>query len=200
MTSCKYKGIGCDTELNREDMAAHEQDDKLHLHMALETVATIKEESRTLKEPMTFVLYDYQKKKDVNARYEFSDSAFYTHPNGYHMTLRVDANGCGNGGGTHMSVFATILEGKYDAGLKWPFVGSVTFTLLNQLRDNRHQTRTVHFTTEDNRRVGDGWGFNTFVPHSALAQDLISNTQYLKDDKLYFRVSAEVADRKPWLE
>ena len=34
---CKYKGIGCDTELKREDMAAHEQDDKL-LHKALETV------------------------------------------------------------------------------------------------------------------------------------------------------------------
>ena len=35
---CKYRGIGCDTELKREDMAAHEQDDKLHLHMALETI------------------------------------------------------------------------------------------------------------------------------------------------------------------
>ena len=34
---CKYKGIGCDTELKRENMAAHEQDGKL-LHKALETV------------------------------------------------------------------------------------------------------------------------------------------------------------------
>ena len=41
---CKYKGIGCDTELKREDMAAHEQDDKHHLHIALDTVATLQAE------------------------------------------------------------------------------------------------------------------------------------------------------------
>ena len=200
MTSCKYKGIGCDTELKREDMAAHEQDDKLHLHMALETVATLKEESHTLKGSMTFVLYDYQKKKDANTYYEFSDPTFYTHPKGYHMTLRVYANGSGDSAGTHVSVFAYILKGKYDAELKWPFVGSVTFTLLNQLGDYGHQTGTLYFTTEDNRRVGDCWGFPAFVPHSALAHGLFNNPQYLNDDKLYFRVSAKVADRKPWLE
>ena len=37
---CKYKGVGCDAELERKDMAAHEQDDKLHLHMALDTVTS----------------------------------------------------------------------------------------------------------------------------------------------------------------
>ena len=36
----------CDTELKREDMAAHEQDDKLHLHLALETINL---ERRTLR-------------------------------------------------------------------------------------------------------------------------------------------------------
>ena len=35
---CKYKGIGCDTELKREDMAAHGQDDKIHLHISLDTI------------------------------------------------------------------------------------------------------------------------------------------------------------------
>jgi hypothetical protein len=38
VVSCKYKGIGCDAELERKDMAAHEQDDNHHLHMALDTV------------------------------------------------------------------------------------------------------------------------------------------------------------------
>ena len=38
VVSCKYNGIGCNTELKREDMVPHVQDDKLHLHMALETV------------------------------------------------------------------------------------------------------------------------------------------------------------------
>ena len=40
--SCKYKGVGCSTELTREKMAAHEQDDKLHLHMVLEAVISLR--------------------------------------------------------------------------------------------------------------------------------------------------------------
>ena len=38
------------------------------------------------------------------------------------MTLEVCANGFGDGKGTHLSVFADILEGEYDAGLKWPLL------------------------------------------------------------------------------
>ena len=43
------------------------------------------------------------------------------------------------------------------------------------------------------------WDFMHFIPHSALAHDPVKNTQYLKDDTLYFRVSVEVAEQKPWL-
>ena len=50
MIPCKYKGIGCDTELKREDMAAHEQDDKLHLHMSLETVNSLQDTVTSLQE------------------------------------------------------------------------------------------------------------------------------------------------------
>ena len=37
---CSYKGIGCYTELKREDMAAHEHDDKLHLQMSLKIMSS----------------------------------------------------------------------------------------------------------------------------------------------------------------
>ena len=114
---CKYKGIGCDTELKREDMAAHEQDDKHHLHMALETVnlqQAMLQRLNILKDKPIFVLSDYKKKKESNTVY----SDF--HPYGYHMTLKVYANGFDTDKGTHVSVFAPILVGKYDAELKWP--------------------------------------------------------------------------------
>ena len=39
-----------------------------------------------------------------------------------------------------------------------------------------------------------------FIPHSALGHDPVKNTQYLKDDTLYFRVFVEVVDHKPWLQ
>ena len=209
---CKYKGFGCDTELKREDMAAHEQDSKIHLHMALDTVksqqvaidslqATVKSLQKLVlkdKESVTFGLPEYKKKK--KAKELFQSPPFYTHPNGYHMALSVDANGCGDGEDTHVSVYAVILEGEYDAELKWPFVGSITFMLLNQLKDDNHETATASLTSEDDVQVEDNWGYNTFIPHSALAHDPVMKTQYLKDDKLFFKVSVEVAVRKPWLE
>ena len=210
---CKYKGIGCDTELKRKDMAAHEQDDKIHLHLALDTVksqqvainylrATVKSLQIHMvskdKESVTFRLPEYWKKKEAKEVFQFPP--FYTHPNGYHMALRVHANGYGDGEGTHVSVFARILEGEYDAGLKWPFIGSVTFTLLNQIKDTHHKTVIAPFTTEKDIRTGEDWGYHDFIPHSALAHNPVKNTQYLKDDKLYFKIFVEVTDRKPWLD
>jgi TNF receptor-associated factor 4 len=200
---CKYKGIGCYTELVRQEMSAHEQDDEFHLRMALNTVAKLKEESVTLKKQnrsMTFVLSDYQKKKDANSTYIFSNQPFYTHSNGYHMTLRVDANGYGDGKGRYVSVYVQIVKGDYDAKLQWPFVGRMTLTLLNQLEDKSHYTLIIPFTSKDGIRVGNAWGFHQFVLHSALAHDPVKNTQYLKDDTLYFSVSGDAVDHRPWLE
>ena len=198
-------------------MAAHEQDDKIHLHISLDTVKlqqvaidSLQSRVKSLEKPqihmvlkgkesVTFRLPEYRKKKE--SKEVFQSPLFYTHPNGYHMALRVYANGCGDGEGTHVSVFARVLEGEYDAGLKWPFIGSVIFTLLNQIKDNKHETVTAPFTAESDRRIGDHeWGFHDFIPHSALAHDPVKKTQYLKDDMLFFKVSVKVADRKPWLD
>ena len=81
-------GIGCDTELKREDMAAHEQDDKLHLHMALEKVNL---ESQTLKNggSTTYSLPDFDKMKNANKLIIFPP--FYVHsPQGIpHVTGSV---------------------------------------------------------------------------------------------------------------
>ena len=98
-----------------------------------------------------------------------------------------------------MSVHAAILAGEYDAELKWPFIGKITFTLLNQFEDENHHTRIALIDDANNAHVGDVWGTYTFIPHSALAYDPVKNTQYLKDDKLYFRMTVEAADYKPWL-
>ena len=185
---CKYKGIGCDTELKREDMAAHEQDDKLHLHMALEAVISLRaaidslqaavkalQFDKLLSDSRTFRLSEYLKKKEAKESFQFP--SFYTHPNGYLMALRVDANGRG---GTHVSV------------------GKVIFTLLNQLEDENHYTKVTILDTENLAIAGDNdaWGHFNFTPHSALAHDPVKNTQYLKNDTLYFRMEVET-EHKP---
>ena len=216
--ACKFKIIGCMTEMKRGDMAAHEQDDNLHLSKALNALVEMQESKFQLQEKVlklessadelnstlnngqsiTFKVTEFQEKKNENGI--FTSPSFYTSPGGYHMAIRVDANGNGTGKGTHVSVFSSILEGKYDTELSWPFVGEVTFTLLNQLEDNNHKTIMSIFDLASNARVRFICGSALFISHSELAHDLVKKTQYLKDDTLYFRVSVEVSDHKPWLE
>ena len=281
---CKYEGIGCYVKMKRKDMGAHEQDDKAHLHQALnsvvrlqdnllsateniesmkkdmesatETIASMKKESSAMavklesatetiasmkkensamvvmlesakktitstaiklnetvettrvlqeKSKMTkgvifkFRVTKYEKRKNLN-------EVFYTHPfysnsNGYHMRIQVYPNGYDEDEGTHVSVYFQLVQGKYDQQLSWPFVGNVTFELLNQLADEKHHHETVSLESEDDARIGGpDWGCSQSIPHHKLPYNPIRNTQYLKDDTLYFRVSVEVEGHKPWLE
>ena len=116
---------------------------------------------------------------------------FFTHPHGYKMCLNVDANGYGDGKGSHVSVVVFMMKGEYDDSLKWPFLGDITIQLLNQIEDDdRHHVDTLHVTAEDDlskrvlegERGAGGNGFTDFVPHYNLAP------RYLKDDCLMFYI------------
>ena len=228
---CKYENIGCDVELKRKDMPAHEEnDDKVHLHQALGTVvklqdnlqsasdtitalqgkvATLQGDMKSTQDilqsvtrtgkPLIFKLTEYQKKKDNN---EITMSpSFYTSPAGYHVRLIVCANGERDGEQTHVSVFIEILKGEHDNILKWPFIGTYVFELLNQLEDKNHLTMTANIVSENQAKVGEyAQGYLQFIPHSKLCNDPSNNTQYLKDDTLYFRVTVMPSDHKPWLD
>ncbi len=210
---CKYESIGCDVKRKRRELAAHEQNDKLHLHMALDTTLQLKSENEKLKSdvaelrrglcstnkillslkagPQKYKLTDYQKKKETSGHFTFPP--IYTHPQGYHVALKVYLNGSSDGKGTHVSARANIIKGNYDAQLKWPLLGSVTFTLFNQLENKNHYSMVLILNSKFNARVGSEWGFPKFIPHSALGHNPVKNTQYLKDDTLYFRMSVSVS-------
>ena len=194
--ACKYKRLGCDRELKRKDMAAHEEDDKLHLRMAMDTTVKLTDMLERSKS-FHFKLTNYHTRKDA-----VYSPCHYISPNGYRMCITVHANGDGEGEGTHVSVYICIDEGKYDDQLKWPFIGIITVTLLNQLEDKNHHIRTLNMTPKDNMRAAMGWGYDKFIVRSALDYDRVNNIQYLKDDTLCFKVSAsaKVSDHKPWLE
>ena len=123
------------------------------------------------------------------------------------MCLRIDANGNGTGNGTHVSVFTCLMVGEHDDYLTWPFTGKVTIELLNQLEDKNHHKETNTFPAElvagqrvvDSER-GVGRGYHKYISHADLTYKPRKNIQYLKDDTLIFRVSAEAPDYKPWLE
>ena len=125
---------------------------------------------------------------------------FYTHPQGYKMCLRVDANGCGDGKGKHLSVFACLMRGEFDNVLKWPFRGHVVIQLCNQLQDKYHRGHTIDFSETTNPRIisrvtsGEraerGRGCPTFIPHNYLNFNPTTNCQYLKNDCLHFQIVA----------
>ena len=125
------------------------------------------------------------------------------------MCIRINANGFGDGAGTHVSVFAYLMKGKNDNNLPWPFTGEVTITLLNQLEDENHHTHTLSFSpgmdTESNRRVVEGerslgFGYSAYIAYDQLDFDATKNRQYLKDDSLYFKIEVQTTKAmKPWL-
>ena len=112
-------------------------DDKVHLHLSLRNSCLREEQHKTLSEgeAVIFKLTGYASKKEKNEVF-FSDP-FYVTPGGYMMCITAYANGCGDGAGTHVSVFTELLEGRYDDQLYWPFLGTITYELLNQLADDK---------------------------------------------------------------
>ena len=155
-------------------------------------------EKSSRKLSFDFTLTEFKSKKANDA--VWYSPPFYTHTHGYRMCITVYANGNNQVKGTHLSVFARLMEGPFDDYLKWPFQGTITIQLLNQLKDVNHRTRTINFTeTTDPRVVGrvtsggrveKGLGNYTFLPHTELDLKSKDDCQYLKDDQLKFRVSS----------
>ncbi len=200
LVHCKYYNIGCQEKPFRKHLSEHEQDHQFHLGLAMNKILML-----SLKHTLTFKVAKFEQKKDED--FEFFSPDYCTSQKGYKVCLEVDANGYGDGAGTHVSVFAHLMKGDHDDTLTWPFTGSVTVELLNQLEDKNHLKETTTFLVDQeaskrvvNSEKGSGWGLPQFISHTALNYNASTNTQYLKDDTLVFRVSAEAPDHKPWLE
>ena len=93
--------------------------------------------------PYEFVFSNYQRYCEKPELW-FCPS-FYTHSQGYKMCTRVAPQGVGNGERTHVSVHFYLMRGEYDDKLSWPFRGSVTIELVNQLENRNHFEQTSDF-------------------------------------------------------
>ena len=198
--ACVYESLGCGVRMLRKDIVGHqENEDKVHIHLMLKSFSLLKEQHKTLSEgeAVVFQLPGYTSKKKKND--VFYSTQFYTHQGGYKMLCIVYANGDGSGKGTHVSVYTKLVEGQYDHQLHWPFLGTVTFELLNQLGDDNHHRVVLVHGANDDRRFGSIKGCQKFLPHSSLGYNPATNTQYCLLDALYFRVSVKVDNHKPWL-
>ena len=194
----------------QEKMAQQEVSiEKLQEKMAQQQITIKKLQEKMVQQqptPMKFRVTNFKQLKSSGKT--FYSTAFYTSPEGYKMCIRFCANGEGDTKGTHISVYGYLMRGENDDHLPWPFTGTVTIKLLNQLKDNIHYSRQVKFPPDNkaSQRVvneecsSSGYGYIAFIPHSALGYDAATGCQYLKDDCLYFRVKVDTKTSiKPWL-
>lgn len=222
---CTYYDVGCRAKILREDQAVHNVEKMgYHFACALDTIQKMKKVETELQrsvidlksrvqpiQPVAVIRMPHFDEHRTNNRCWYS-TPFFSHPKGYKMCLRVDANGIASSHGTHVSLFVCLMQGDYDDELVWPFQGKIPVELLNQIHDSHHHTGIVKFDSpqndECNSRVtavvsGTGRGWPQFISHKLLSSGLRSdiNCQYLKGDSLYFRIQKiEVHDaNKPWL-
>ena len=208
---CKYSTIGCEEEVKRKDLEEHERDGQYHLQLAVDTVHQLQSkvrnmqaQSREMPVPYKFTCFNQQKTScDI-----IYSPAFYTGPKGYKMCIGMYANGCGDSKDTHVSVYACLMKGENDDYLPWPFTGTVTVELLNQLEDKNHYSMTMKFPSDngssqrvvDENKWGIGWGWTKYISHSDLGHNAAKNCQYLKDDRLHFKISVGAeSSSTPWL-
>ena len=141
--------------------------------------------------PAEVTMTDFeQHKKDDD---QWFSLPFYSHPKGYKMCLRVDANGHGQGKHTHISIYIHLMKGEFDDQLKWPFRGEVIVKLLNQKQDRGHHTGMVSLTDDtpggrvtEGERAKDGWGSSHFISYTDL------QAKYLMNDCLRARIKKVV--------
>lgn len=139
--------------------------------------------------PVQFTIHSVsQLQKD---KLKWLSAPFYTHAEGYKMRLKVYPSGHSTSAGIDVSLYVCIMKGRYDDLLKWPFRGSVTIQLLDQLHCEHHLARTVRFhdnvSLEFSGRVdGDvlsgGWGMLKFASLNELVP------KYLQNDSLQIKV------------
>ena len=125
----------------------------------------------------------------------FHSPPFYTHQHGYKLGIGIFSNGRGDGKNTHIAVYVCIMEGEYDDQLQWPFIGNVVIELLNWRENKKHHQTTVSINPTHNfirvlqEVYGTSLGYSKFISHSSLSYSSTTNTEYLQEDCLRFRVS-----------
>lgn len=147
--------------------------------------------------PLEFIMPDYS--KCLQEDREWFSPFFYSHLEGYKLCLSVMPRGRGKGNESYVTVYVCLMRGEYDNHLKWPLLAEITVQLCNQLTDRYHATGVIRFTdktpswfssrVEMGERAIEGWGLQRFIAHDELGYNSVKNRQYLKDDKMCFRIT-----------
>ena len=203
--NCPYSNVGCIYSAEREIIEVHvKEDTELHLSIAVKRVTEMQLQPKAVC-PMIIKFSCFSHYKELDEK-SFSPGV-YTCEGGYKFRLCIYPNGAGDGKDDHVSVFINVMPGEYDDTLEWPLRGKFTVSMLNQLENRNHYGLSISFdentknsACKKEKEDESGWGLPKFTLQSYLGFNSQSNTQYLKDDTLYFRVDVTLhSTTKPWL-
>jgi hypothetical protein len=152
--------------------------------------------------PAIFV-YDYFL-YDLDRNRSWTSPSFYTSSEGYRLYFTVVPNGHDFARDKYLSILFSVLPGKFDQNISWPFKGRLNVSILNHKVNADHYNWDIdfcqfpreHFSrvySESKAYRAMGWGILRFFPHDKLGSQ---NPCYLAHDTLYFQVSllSEKAD------
>ena len=124
------------------------------------------------------------------------------------MCIRVDANGWGNGAGTHVSVHVFFMNAEYDHSMMNELKGSgsscfensayyFTIQLVNHKIEQGPHEKTVQYILNKRNFKGEaeghetslGYGITQFISHNDLESSSSDSRQFIINDCLTWRVS-----------
>ena len=135
-----------------------------------------------------FVINSFKRMKKEE-RNEFLGSSFYTHKNGYKIELSVKFLPNGE---TGTDVYVTAREVEREHGNKsvWPFYGELGIDLINWRNNKNHKHIRITFDEYNQSDVvQSSVGILKFEEYSQLTYNSATNTEYLHNDCLLFKVA-----------
>lgn len=121
---------------------------------------------------------------------EFSSRGMYTHPGGYKFKIDIHVNGIRIGSSSHISLQVWSQEGEYDQELTYPVKYVIYLQLMNQYRQAQgHHQKQIHCVCKERTHGSFVASDFKFFPLDELQRDDGNQTEYLKDDTLWFRIT-----------
>ena len=144
-------------------------------------------ENRTLfpSSPWIFKINDFERHRRERKVLYWK---LFSHPAGYKFVIRAEVK-YNYDVNDYISASYFTEDGPNDSTLKWPFHGRVTVTLLNQVEDRYHHTRTISFREEIEHASNELQGESKVDRGVYVQQRLPVNCQFLKDDCLFFSIT-----------
>ena len=194
IVECDFKRFGCGRRLPRKELRAHiDENFASHIGQLAQLVVRLEAENRQLKRQLENLKVsapspalnlfmnnlEWHKKEGK----PWTSPSFYAQ--GYKLRLQVYVNDHGDDGGVCTTIFACLMQGKFDEDLEWPFRGTIVVELLKH--DSHgctviYSDRIVH----ESKRVTMGtigYGQGVTAVHAGLMN-------VVRNDRLHFRIPA----------